>query len=143
MSAEPRRWASPSLAGVAVALVAACGGDGHPPGRCGAYFDTAGTARIASVEAAPAGEYNCTNDPVKVLLDFAPLDPARPDLAASGYPLTVGAGANPPSAWVTASGLVVGSEHPAMRSDQPVGPCSPVVIELTDVDSSAGLAACF
>lgn len=112
-------------------------------GRCGTYTDTTGTARIVSVETAPAGEYNCRNDPVRVLFDFTPADPARAAMAASGVQWTIGGGANPPRAWVLASGLTVGSDHPAVRRDQPVGPCSPVVWHLVDVDEAAGVAACW
>jgi hypothetical protein len=111
-------------------------------GTCGTYTDTPGTARIVSVETAPAGEYNCRNDPVRVLFDFTPTDPQAASLAASGVNLTIGAGMNPPRAWVTSSGLTVGSDHPAVRSDQPVGPCSPVVWKLTGLDYGAGLEAC-
>lgn len=133
-------------ASTAVALVAAglgaCGSD-DGVGRCGAYHDTPGTARITSVGPAPANEYRCEADPVRVLFDFEPDDPARAELAATGVPLTVGAGAHPPRAWVEGSGLTVGSEHPAVRSDQPGGPCTPIVFALADVDYAAGLQACF
>ena len=112
-------------------------------GACGAYTDTPGTASIVSIEAAPADEYNCSNDPVRVLFDFTPTDPQAASLAASGVKLTIGAGMNPPRAWVTSSGLTVGSVHPAVRSDQPVGPCSPIGWKLTAADYGAGLAACY
>ncbi len=129
----------------AVSLATACA-DTNPPGpvgRCGTYVDTPGTARIASVQAAPADQANCALAPVRVLFDFTPTDPGASGLAATAVPLTVGSGYNPPGAWVTSSGLTVGSEHPAIRSDQAAGPCTPVVFELTDVDAAAGLAACF
>lgn len=126
----------------ALLAVAACD-ETNPPGRCGTYVDTPGTARIVAVEAAPADQANCTDAPVRVLFDFTPTDPAASALAASAVPLTVGAGYNPPSAWVAASALTVGSDHPAVRSDQEAGPCTPVVFALTDVDAAAGLAACF
>ena len=123
------------------ALLAGCG---HPVvGKCGAHSDTEGTAHITSIASAPAGESNCQNDPVKVLFDFIPHDPGNVGLAASGIPLTVGQGSNPPRAWVMSSGLSVGSDHPAIRSDQPVGPCSPVVYRFLDLDMAAGLSACY
>ncbi len=133
------RGAAAVLAAVAVA---ACGTETRI-GACGTYTDTPGTASIVSVETAPANEYDCANDPVRVLFDFTPTDPQAASLAASGVKLTIGAGMNPPRAWVTSSGLTVGSDHPAVRSDQPVGPCSPVVWKLTAADYGAGLAACY
>ncbi|HET8538982.1 MAG TPA: hypothetical protein VFL83_03820 [Anaeromyxobacter sp.] len=127
----------------AIALAAAAGcTTTEGVGRCGPYADTPGTARIASVETAPPGESSCTNDPVRVLFDFAPQDPARTDLAATAVPLTIGSGQHPPRAWVTSSGLTVGSEHPAVRSDQQ-GPCPPVTFRLTDVDAAAALPLCY
>lgn len=112
-------------------------------GRCGAYTDTVGTARITSISSAPAGQYNCPNDPVRVLFDFTPADPAQASLAASSVALTVGAGANPPRAWVTASGIAVGSDLPVTRHDQPVGPCAPTAWSFTGIDQTAALAACY
>src|SRR5512138_303200 len=94
--------------GVAAALVVAVGCDGPPPpGACGPYADTPGTARIASIDPAPANEANCTRTPVRVRFDFTPSDPGRPELAARGVPLTIGAGYNPPQDWVVSSGLAV------------------------------------
>ncbi|BDG01048.1 hypothetical protein [Anaeromyxobacter oryzae] len=141
---ERGRLLVPAFAATALATQLACGVVTEGIGRCGAYTDTPGTARITVVEAAPADQSNCTNDPVRVLFDFTPADA---DLVASraarDVQLTIGSGQNPPRAWVTASGLTIGSEHPAIRSDQPVGPCKPVVLKLTDVDGAAGLSACY
>ena len=125
----------------ALLVLAGCGADA--PGRCGPYTDTPGTARITSIANAPAGQYNCANDPVQVLFDFTPADPANASLAASGVALTIGAGQNPPRSWVTASGITVGADLPVIRSDQPVGPCSPVSWTFTSLDEAAGLAACY
>ncbi len=120
------------------ALGTACG-----VGRCGAYADTPGTARITVIEVAPADQNNCLNDPVRVLFDFTPTDPAQAPLAASGVALTIGSGQNPPRSWVAASGLTVGGDLPATRSDQAVGPCTPVVWKFPTLDEAAGLASCY
>jgi hypothetical protein len=130
-----------ALAGPVLATQLACVDLGA--GRCGAYTETPGTARITAVEAAPADQYNCKNDPVRVLFDFTPADARLASLAAMGVRFTIAGGANPPRAWVTASGLNTGSDHPAVRSDQPRGPCPPVHWKLSDVDEMAGLSACF
>lgn len=133
-----RRWPAALLLAAAAVSCATP----QPIGRCGEYTSTPGTARITAVEAAPADEYNCPRDPVRVLFTFTPAAGADPGLAATGVALTISAGANPPRAWVVAQGLTVGSEHPAVRADQQGGPCSPVVWRLTDVDTDAGLRAC-
>jgi hypothetical protein len=130
------------LALVALSALAACDSAVPVDGHCGAYTSTPGIARITSVETPPSDQFNCSRDPVRVLFDFIPTEPGSTK-GATGAQLTVAGGANPPRAWVTASGLAVGTEHPAVRADQPVGPCSPVVYTLTDVDLNAGASACF
>ncbi len=132
-----------ALAVVAAATQMACSYTTEGAGRCGAYTETPGTARITAVDPAPADQFNCTNDPVRVLFDFTPADASLASRSATGVALTIGPGRNPPRAWVTASGLSVGSEHPAIRSDEAVGSCTPLVWELSDVDESAALAACY
>jgi hypothetical protein len=111
-------------------------------GRCGTYTPTPGTARITAAETAPADELNCKNDPVRVLFDFTPSDPGAGG-AATNIRLHIGSGENPPRAWVEAEGLAIGSVHPAIREDQPNGPCTPEVFTLTDVDTMAGIQACY
>jgi len=100
------------------------------------YVEVPGIARITSVETAPSGEYHC-KDAVKVTFDFIPNDPA----AASSFrfpkwpgTFTVGAGMNPPRAWVLERGLTVGSEHACIRSEITAGPCTPVGFRLTDIN---------
>jgi hypothetical protein len=130
-----------TLAGLLGMALVACGGTGAP-GKCGTYTETLGTARIVSIETAPPDGNNCTSDPVQVLFNFTPTDPLQASRAASGIALTIGTGENPPRAWVVASGLTIGSDHAAVRYDQPVGPCDPVAFKLTSLDELAGLAAC-
>lgn len=136
----------PSLAWCAViAAVAgapALAGCGDAMGKCGAYADTPGTARITAISPAPAGQASCPKDPVQVLFDFTPTDPHAAARAASGVALLVGGGLHPPRAWVTAIGLELGTGLPAVRHDQPVGPCAPTVWTFPDVDQAAALAVC-
>jgi hypothetical protein len=95
-----------------------------------AYRDTPGTARITSND---AGSGACTS-PVVVLFDFTPNDPSKASLAVTGVRVQVGEGVDPSRAWVDASGLSVGSVHPATRSDETHGSCSPREINLDGVD---------
>lgn len=125
------------LALVVVAAVPlwACGGGGCR------YADTPGTASILSVETPPTGENACPRDPVQVTFRFTPTDASLPVTAS--FALTIGDGKHPPRAWVTASGLGVGTVHPAVRSRITEGTCTPLIIVLTDVDHAAANAACF
>jgi hypothetical protein len=141
-SPDPRRPLHLVLLVAATSLaLAGCGP--LPPGKCGAYTDTPGTAKITSISTPPAGQHNCTKDPVRVLFDFTPADPAKASLATTDVQLTIGSGQNPPLAWVTASGIDVGVELPVTRSDQPSGPCPPIAWTFTSLDEGAALAACY
>jgi hypothetical protein len=117
------------------ALLAAASGCAEGPECSTRWSDTAGTARIVSVESAPWDWDQCpVADPVVVRFDFTPTDPARSALAVTGWML----GGKPPArSWVSASGLTVGSEHPATQSGAP-----PIGVYLDDVDYAAGDAAC-
>ena len=125
----------------APALLAACIAQTRGIGACGEYVDTPGTATIRAVDAAPAGEYNCTNDPVMIAFDFVPDDSALSARAATGWPMMIGSGANPPSSAVAACGLAVGSSHPAVRQDALSGSCTPVLIKLSDLGGAECQAA--
>ncbi len=107
------------------------------------YENTSGVATITSVEPASTNGLNCTNDPVEVVFDFTPDDAADAGLAATGRTLTIGEGLNPPLSWVQAEGLTVGSQHTCIRRDITKGTCTPVLYRFPDVDTQAGLDACF
>ncbi len=115
-------------------------------GACGTYVDTPGTAFVTAVQPAPPGENNCPNDPVKVTFDFIPDEPSQAAKAINGWSVTIGDGKNPPSAAVAACQLGVGSSHPAVRSDEQGGSCTPVVVTLSDLggaECQAALGTCF
>lgn len=118
--------------------LAGCDDDPVLGGPC-AYQDTPGTARIVSVEPAPDDGRDYCPDAVRVTFDFIPDSGSG---AVSGRELHIGSGTHPPRAWVDSSGLAVGSEHPAVRSDITMGTCSPRIIKLTDVDYQAAWDAC-
>lgn len=128
-----------AVVAIASAGLAACNTPGI--GACGEYVDTPGTATIVAVGAAPANENNCTNDPVKITFDFVPDDPALSARAATGRAVTIGDGANPPASAVASCALTVGSSHPAVRKDELSGPCSPVIVTLSDLTGAACQAA--
>ena len=113
------------------------------------YEDVAGIATIISVTEAPAEEYNCENNPVKVVFDFRPsyllarLLYMFPDMSDEGNALTIAGGANPAADWVAAQGLVVGSKHTCIRREIVSGTCTPVIFEFPNLDMEAAVEACF
>ena len=113
------------------------------------YVETPGVAIIAAIEEPLPDEYNCPNNPVKVVFDFVPDDPDAaadyryPDRSDSGNRLTVSGGANPSSEWVQAEGLVVESAYPAVRKEIVRGTCTPVIFEFTELDYEAGSDMCW
>ena len=127
---------------VAGALVAAVGLIATGCGGPCFYQKTAGTARITAIQAHSGGG-SCPNDGVEVLFDFTPGAASKTDLATTGTRLLVGEGLEPARSWVEASGLTVGSVHPATRSDETYGSCSPEAIILDDIDYRVGANACF
>ncbi len=151
-------WLSIILAGLlSLGLIIGCGSDSdndsdeaEPPiagGTC-EYTSVSGVATIVSVEAAGSDETNCSNDPVKVTFSFVPDDAT----ATQSYTITYisddsielqVSSANPPSEWVQAEGLTVGSEHPCVRKEITSGTCTPLIFELTDVDYEQGIEMCY
>jgi hypothetical protein len=124
---------------------------GFEAGGACSYSDTKGTAIIRSVMAAPAGENNCTADPVKVVFDFAPDNPdAGTPTNAVGFPpapntdrtFTIGDGENPPRACLASLGITVGATFPATRRDLTAGTCTPTIFELDNLDTQPCTAAC-
>jgi hypothetical protein len=111
-------------------------------GPC-SFERTPGKARIVSADPAPTNEKNCSTESVKVVFDFTPDDPDKADLAQKGVPLVLGGGHNPSRSWVESSGLTVGSEHPAIRTEITEGSCPPGDISLTDVDYAEADDQCF
>lgn len=128
-----------------VALAAASINPIFPPwdgGPC-KYVDTPGVATIVSVESADPDALNCTNDPVEVIFDYQPDDPASADLAVTGRRLKISEGVNPPREWVESEGLIVGSQHVCIRRDITSGTCTPLLFEFADVDYEAGIDLCY
>jgi hypothetical protein len=119
-----------------------------PLSGCGGhceYEDIPGKARIVSVDPAPMTGANCKMERVKVVFDFFPDDPSEDDLVEKGWVLTTGVPElNPPRSWVESSGLTVGSEHPAIRSEITQGSCPPTRdIYLTGLGPAPEEEGCF
>ncbi len=108
------------------------------------YTSTTGTATIVSLNSASSSSNNCNNDPVEVVFDFTPANPADANGATDkNRVLTVGDGKNPPLNYVLSKGLTIGSAHPCTRQIESIGACTPVVFTVTDVDLFDYAASCF
>ena len=119
---------------VALALLAlgwripAFGGPQMKGGGC-VYRDCPGTATVTAIRSAPAGAYNCPREPVEVVFTFVPKNPRHASLRAEGQLLTVGAGMNPPRAFVEHLGIAVGKSYRCLRREIVSGTCTPTVYE--------------
>ena len=117
------------------------------------YIETPGTATILAVRDADPELYNCDNDPVEVLYEFAPDDPnaePHPEIpwgytVEDGWHLTIGGGASPPREWVESESLTVGSQHRCIRRHltHPTAMPSPVTFFFPDLDYDAAIDACW
>ncbi|MCK4221480.1 MAG: hypothetical protein KAX25_01325 [Dehalococcoidia bacterium] len=127
---------------VSIAAGAVACEEATPPvgGPC-EYGHIPGVATVVSVEADDSEDALC-QDAVVVTFDFVPDDASAvddyrfPGWLDTGQHLTVGAGANPPRAWVVEQGLTERSEHRCVRSEITSGTCTPVLFSFPDIDFS-------
>ncbi len=119
-------------------------GTSDPIGGPCTYTSTTGTATIVSLNTASITSNNCNNNPVVVVFDFTPANPADAnDATDKNRTLTVGDGKNPPLDYVLNKGLTVGSTHPCTRQTEVSGTCTPVTFTFTDVDLSDYATSCY
>ena len=138
------------IAGGLISAATSCSNDtSHLIGGLCKYNTISGVATIVSIGEPDPNEYNCANNPVKVIFDFAPEEPnaeesySYPEWSDTGNSLTISDGANPPGSWVQDEGLIVGSEHPCLRKEIVSGTCTPVIFEFTDINYAEGIAKCW
>jgi hypothetical protein len=115
---------------------------GAPAYRVGGpctYAREPGVATVTAIEAPGPGENNCTNDPKRVSVRFEATGVNAP---ARTFTLTIGAGANLPSACLTPEGITVGAKFPANLARIESGTCTPALLEFAK-DFARCTAACF
>lgn len=130
---------------ISVILFISCSSSNSDPigGPC-TYTSTTGTATIVSLNTASTGSNNCNNNPVEVVFNFTPINPADANNTTDNNRiLTVGDGKNPPLNYVLNKGLTIGSTHPCTRQIEVSGACTPIIFTFTDVDLSDYAASCF
>ena len=129
---------------VAFLFISCSSRSSDPTGGPCTYTSTTGTATIVSLNSASTNSNNCNNNPVEVVFNFTPANPADAnDATDKNRVLTVGDGKNPPLNYVLSKGLTIGSIHPCTRQIEVSGTCSPVVFIFTNVDLSDYSASCF
>lgn len=121
-------------------VLAGCSDPIMPGGPC-SYTDIPGTATIRTVTPDTSASASCPNT-VIIIYDFTPDDstmvdryriPSWPD---TGRVLTRISGFNLPDGWAVKEGISPGSEHPCLRHEIYKGACTPVIFELTEIDTS-------
>jgi hypothetical protein len=128
----------------------ACAGDFKGPhlGAGCEYRKFYGRATITEVRNADPDANNC-RDAVEVVFTFSPIETSAPEhyrfsnQPDTGRFLHVGAGMNPPRAWVRSKGLVPGAVHRCIRSEVLKGACTPVVFTFPDIDMDDWRKYCF
>ena len=127
-------------------LLSSCSSQAENPiigGPC-TYKSTQGRATIISLKSSGTNSNNCNHNPVEVVFDFVPDNPANANKATDkNRVLTVGDGKNPPLNYVLGKGLSIGSTHPCIKQNIASGTCTPVIFTLTDVDLADYAASCF
>jgi hypothetical protein len=108
------------------------------------YSETAGQAKIVSLNAAAPGSLSCKNNPIEVIFDFTPDDPLKANIETDkNRHLTAGEGFNLPKYYVIGKGVTVGSTHRCIRGNITSGTCTPVGFIFPDIDLSDYGAYCF
>ncbi|MEJ2719630.1 MAG: hypothetical protein P8181_00635 [bacterium] len=130
-----------------VLVVQSCNDDDIVCGGECKYDTIPGTAVIGVIAPDTLDARICENA-VFVYFDFAPADTNAPDhYKFPNWPDTdrrifVGDGKNPPSSWLEAKGLDVGTVHDCVRLEETKGTCTPVLFRFSKVDYSGWPAYC-
>jgi hypothetical protein len=128
-------------------LLVSCKDDDPVAGGSCVYDEIPGTAEITEIVVDTDDGRLCDNA-VVVYFDFVPTDPSAtvlyrfPNWPDIHRRLIVADGKNPPSSWVEAEGLTVGSEHACVRKEETKGTCTPVLFTFPDVDYSGWVEYC-
>lgn len=132
---------------VLVLVAQSCNDDDTVCGGTCKYDTIPGTAVIRVIAPDTLDTRICDNA-VFVYFDFAPADTNAPNhYRFPNWPdadrrLFVGDGKNPPSDWVKAEELGIGTKHDCVRLEEIKGTCTPVLFEFSNIDYSAWSAYC-
>jgi hypothetical protein len=136
----------PILLPILLLCVQSCNDDPVCGCRC-AYDTISGTALIKSIVPDTLDNRICSNA-VIVYFDFIPDDPGAPgSYRFPNHPdtsrtLFIADGKNPPSTWIEAEGLGVGTEHECVRLEETRGTCTPVLFVFLNLDYTGWMEYC-
>lgn len=112
----------------------------NPSGGSCTYNKFEGYAVIKSIRNAPADEYNCPNQPKKILFEFTPLNQADrqkyrfKNFSDSSRSLQINDGANPSLDWIKKNKIEVGKKYKCFRTEIVSGTCTPVGFTFSDLN---------
>lgn len=104
------------------------------------YVRYEGYAIIKSVKPAGASEYNCPDNPQKIVFDFTPLNISDrksyifTNRSDSGAELKINEGINPSLAWVKMNGITAGKKFRCFRTELKKGTCTPVIFTFPELN---------
>jgi len=111
-----------------------------PSGGGCTYNKFEGYAVIKSISKAPADEYNCPNQPKKILFEFTPVNLSDrqkykiTNSSDSSRSLQINDGANPSLDWIKKNNIKVGKKYKCFRTEIVSGTCTPVIFTFTDLN---------
>lgn len=118
---------------------------GSKSGRIGKkceYEDVPGTASVIAISDEPANG-DCSNQPKKVTLKFAPNDAtAKPNPRDDAFVLVVGGVGFVAAGCLAAYKVAVGTKLKTVRHTKTAGACSPVVYEVAALSSPDDITKC-
>jgi hypothetical protein len=111
-----------------------------PSGGGCVYNKFEGYAVIKSISNAPADEYNCPNQPKKILFEFTPLNLSDrqqykiKNFSDTSRSLQINDGANPSLDWIKKNKIEVGKKYKCFRTELVSGTCTPVIFTFSDLN---------
>ncbi len=111
-----------------------------PSGGGCVYNKFEGYAVIKSISNAPADEYNCPDQPMKILFEFTPLNLSDrqkykfTNISDTSRSLQINDGANPSLNWIKKNKIEVGKKYKCFRTEIASGTCTPVGFTFSDLN---------
>jgi len=108
-------------------------------GSC-SYVKFEGHAVIKSITPAPASDYNCPEEPQKIIFEFIPSNVSDrqkykfTNFSDSAVSMKINDGANPSMTWVKNNKIEKGKKFRCFRTELVKGTCTPVIFTFTDLD---------
>jgi hypothetical protein len=108
------------------------------------YVKYEGYAVIKSIIPAPASEYNCPDNPRKIIFEFTPANLSDrqkyrfANFSDTAAAMRINDGANPSLAWIKSNKIEVGKKYKCFRTEIIEGTCTPAGFIFPDLDLFPG-----